>query len=118
MSTSFAQFGFNSETGGNQDLNNFPSAETVNIVKRKMKKKRVVNGKVKIRLGKRKVVSLSPSALIGYIPGTKLKAAAKSVIRHQTSGLRGGGGGGKRKRGRKKGRKKTSRKKRKIASFV
>lgn len=84
------------------------------FIKRNMgKKKKVVNGKVSIKLGKKKVVSMSPSTLIGHISNTKLKAAARSAIRHQTAGGRTSS----KKRGRK-GKKKTGKGKGKVATFI
>lgn len=113
MSTSLAQIGFNSELE-----NNFVPKEITFIkpIKMVVKKKKVVNGRVNIKLGKKKMVSIAPSTLINHIPATKLKAAAKSVIRHQTAGLHGSVKKSSRKG--KKGKKKGKRNSKKVASFI
>lgn len=112
MSTPHAHFGFNFET--NTLVESAPVTSEIPITKKKRmgKNKKVVGGKVKIRLGKKKVVSLSPSTLIGHIPNNKLKAAARSVIRHQSSG----GSTSSKRRGRK-GKKKSGKKK-KVTTFI
>lgn len=126
MSTPLAHFGFNFEKQQSESDNNNQSRSlagtTTSIlsipsvskrINNKMgKKKRIVNGRVKIRLGKKKVVSLTPSTLIGHIPNTKLKAAAKSAIRQQASGLNRPS-----RKGKKKGRK-GKKKKSKTANII
>lgn len=118
MSTPVAHIGFNS------DLNRYTSTnQEALIVDSKMpavrRKKRVVRGRVKIKLGKRKVVSIAPSTLIGHISSTKLKAAARSVIRHQASGQRRSGGKRKKRTNRSRKRKRSSASaRRKVASFI
>lgn len=72
---------------------------------------KIVKGKAKIPLGKGKVASLSPASLIKYIPTSKLKSAAKRVIRAQTVG--GRGSTSRRKGKKRKGKKKKSKTKRK-----
>lgn len=115
MSTSVAQIGFKSEISPN--LQQQP--ETATIVDYTMapikRKKRVVKGRVKIKLGKSKVVSIAPSTLIGHISSTKLKAAARSVIRQQAAGQRRSSGNKKKKSAK---RRKSKSSNRKVANYI
>lgn len=115
MSTSVAQIGFKSELSP-QHLQ-----ESASIIEYKMapikKRKRVVKGRVKIKLGKKKVVSIAPSTLIGHISTNKLKAAARSVIRQQAAGQRRSSGTKKRK-GAKKRKTRSKSSKRKISNYI
>ena len=81
----------------------------------KSKKIRLVKGRLQIRVqGYSGVQRIPSSHLIRYIPTSRLRVAAKKVLKQTGgSGSSKGGRGGRKKGRRKKGKKKTSKKKRK-----
>lgn len=130
MTTPHASFGFDFETVSQQesDTSSEQPQQAQFVAMPAVKRKRVIRGgRVRIKLGKKKVVSVAPSTLIGHISSAKLKAAARSVIRQQAVGVkrsrrrRGGKKRNIKRRKRRSGvrrKRKTNRKNKKLASFI